>query len=105
MLRIFGLKTDEVTRDWRKLHNEEVHNLYSSPSIIRKIKSKRMRWVGHVARMGKNRNVYRTLVGKPEGEGPLGRPRHRLVDNIRMDLERERVGLMWLRIGTSGGLL
>jgi hypothetical protein len=70
----------------RKLHNEEVRDLYSSPSIIRVIKSRRMRWVGHVARMGEKRNAYRLLVGKPEGKRSLGRPRRRWVDNIRMDL-------------------
>jgi hypothetical protein len=74
-----------VTGGWRKLHNEELHNLYSSPSIIR-IKSRRMRWVGHVARMGEKRNVYRLLVGKPEGKRPLGRPRRRWINNIKMDL-------------------
>jgi hypothetical protein len=76
-----------VTGEWRKLHNEELRDLYSSPSIIRIIKSRRMRWAGHVARMGENRNAYRLLVGKPEGKRPLGRPRCRWVDNIRMDLE------------------
>jgi hypothetical protein len=70
--RIFGLKRDEVTGGWRKLHNEELHNLYSSPNIIRLIKSRRMRWAGHAARMVENRNVYRILVGKPEGKRPLG---------------------------------
>jgi hypothetical protein len=75
-----------VTGGWRKLHNEELHNLYSSPSIIRIIKSRRMRWVGHVARMGEKRNVYRLLVGKPEGKRPLGRWRSRWIDNIKMDL-------------------
>jgi hypothetical protein len=84
--RIFGLKRDEVMREWRKLHNEELHDLYSSPSIIRTIKSKRMRWVGHVARMGEKRNVYRLLVRKPEGKRPLGKPRLIWVDNVRMDL-------------------
>jgi hypothetical protein len=84
--RIFGPKRDEVTRGWRKLHNEELHNLYSSPSIIRVIKSRRMRWAGHVARMGERRNAYRILVVKPEGKRPLGRPRRRWVDNIKMDL-------------------
>jgi hypothetical protein len=71
---------------WRKLHNEELHNLYSSPSIIRIIKSRKMRWAGHVARMGEKRNVYRLLVGKPEGKRPLGRPRRRWMDNIKLDL-------------------
>jgi hypothetical protein len=75
-----------VTGEWRKLHNEELRDLYSSPSIIRIIKLRRMRCEGHVARMGKKRNAYRLLVGKPEGKRPLGRPRHRCVDNIRMDL-------------------
>jgi hypothetical protein len=72
--------------EWRKLHNEELCDLYSSPSIIRIIKSRRMRWAGHVARMGEKRNMYRLLVGKPEGRRPLGRPRCRWVDNIRMDV-------------------
>jgi hypothetical protein len=78
--RIFGPKRDRVTGGWRKLHNEEYPDLYSSPSIIRIIKSRRMRWTGHVARMGERRNVYKTLVGKPEGKRPLG------IDNIKMDL-------------------
>jgi hypothetical protein len=84
--RIFEPKRDEVTGEWRKLHNEELRDLYSSPSIIRIIKSRRMRWVGHMARMGEKRNAYRLVVGNPEGKRPLGRPRHRWVDNIRMDL-------------------
>jgi hypothetical protein len=75
-----------VTGEWRKLHNEELHDLYSSPSIIRIIKSRRMRWAGHVARIVEKRNAYRLLVGKPEGKRPLRRPRCRWVDNIRMDL-------------------
>jgi hypothetical protein len=75
-----------LTGEWRKLHNEELHDLYSLPSIIRIIKAKRMRWAGHVARMGVKRNLYRLLVGKPEGRKPLGRPRRRWLDNIRMDL-------------------
>jgi hypothetical protein len=84
--RIFGPKRDKETGDWRKLHNEELHDLYSSPSIIRIIKARRMRWAVHVARMGQKRNAYRLLVGKPEGRRPLGRPRHRWLDNIRMDV-------------------
>jgi hypothetical protein len=84
--RIFGLKRDEVTGEWRKLHNEELHDLYSSPSIIRIIKASRMRWAGHVTRVGEKRNAYRLLVGKPEGRRPLGRPRRRWLDNKRMDL-------------------
>jgi hypothetical protein len=75
--RIFGPKKDKVTGEWRKLHNEELRDLYSSPSIIRIIKSKRMRWACQVARMGQKRNAYRLLVGKPEGKRPLGRPRRR----------------------------
>jgi hypothetical protein len=75
--RLFGPKRDEVTGEWRKLHHEELRDLYSSPSLIRIIKSRRLRWAGHVARMGEKRNVYRLLVGKPEGKRPLGRPRRR----------------------------
>jgi hypothetical protein len=84
--RIFGPKRDEVAGEWRKLHNEELRDLYSSLSIIRIVKSRRMRWAGHVARMGEKRNAYRLLVGKPEGRRPLGRPRRRWMDNIRMYL-------------------
>jgi hypothetical protein len=84
--RIFGPKRDGLTGEWRELHNEELHDLYSSPSIIRIIKSRRMRLAGHVARMGEKRNVYRLLVGKPEGKRPIGRPRRRWIDNIKMDL-------------------
>jgi hypothetical protein len=84
--RIFGPKRDEMNGDLRKLHNEELHNLYSSPNIIRMIKSRRMRWAGHVARIGEKRNAYRILVGKPEGKRPLGRPRHMWMDNIKIDL-------------------
>jgi hypothetical protein len=84
--RIFGPKRDGVTEWWRKLHNEEFHNLYTSPSIIRIIKSRRMRWAGHVARMEEKRNLYSLLVGKPEGKRPLGRPRRTWIDNIKMDL-------------------
>jgi hypothetical protein len=86
VLRIFGPKRDKVTGEWRKLHNEELRDLYSSPSIIRIMKSKRMRWAGHVARMGEKRNAYRLLVEKPEEKRPPGKPRRRWVDNIRMDL-------------------
>jgi hypothetical protein len=85
--RISGPKIDEVTGEWRKLHNEELHILYSSPNIIKQIKSRRMRWAGHVARMEEDRNVYKVLMGKPEGKRPLGRPRRRWEDVIRMDLK------------------
>jgi hypothetical protein len=84
--KIFGPKRDEETGKWRKLHNEELHNLYSSPSLIRVIKSRRMRWAGHVARMGENRNAYRILIGKPKGKRRLGKPRRRWVENIKMYL-------------------
>jgi hypothetical protein len=84
--RIFGPKRDEVTGEWRKLRNEELRDLCSSPSIIRIIKARRMRWAGHVVRMGEKRSSYRLLVGKPEGRRPLGRARRRWVDNIRIDL-------------------
>ncbi|KAJ4429861.1 hypothetical protein ANN_22065 [Periplaneta americana] len=84
--KIFGAKRDEVTGEWRKLHNTELHALYSSPDIIRNLKSRRLRWAGHVARMGESRNAYRVLVGRPEGKRPLGRPRRRWEDNIKMDL-------------------
>jgi hypothetical protein len=77
VLKIFGPKRDEVTGKWRKLHSEELHNLYSSPDIIRQVKSRRMRWAGHVARMGEERKVYKVLVGKPEEKRPVGRPRRR----------------------------
>jgi hypothetical protein len=83
---IFGPKRDELMGEWRKLHNKELHYLYSSPSIIRIMKSRRMRWAGHVARMREKRNAYRLLVRKPEGKRTLGRPRRRRVDNIRVDL-------------------
>jgi hypothetical protein len=84
--RIFGPKRDEVTGGWRKLHNEELHRLYSSPSTVRVIKARRMRWAGHVARMGEVRGAYNILVGRPEGRRPLGRPRRRWEDKIKMDL-------------------
>jgi hypothetical protein len=84
--RIFGPKRDEVTGEWRKLHNEELHILYLFPNIIRQIQSRRMRWAGHMARMGEERKVYKVLMGKPEGKKPLGRSRCRWEDGIRMDL-------------------
>jgi hypothetical protein len=86
VLRIFGPKRDEVKGEWKKQHNEELHDLYSSPSTIRIIMSRRMRWVGHVTGMGEKRNAYGLLVGKPEGRRPLGRARYRWVGNIRVDL-------------------
>ncbi|KAJ4432511.1 hypothetical protein ANN_21131 [Periplaneta americana] len=84
--KIFGAKRDEVTGEWRKLHNTELHALYSSSDILRNLKSRRLRWAGHVARIGESRNAYRVLVGRPEGKRPLGRPRRRWEDNIKMDL-------------------
>jgi hypothetical protein len=95
--RIFGPRSDEVTGEWRRLHNEELNDLYSSPNIVRVIKSRRMIWAGHVARVGKERGAYRVLVWKPEGKRPLGRPRRRWVDNIRMDLEEVGCGYVdWI---------
>jgi len=95
--RIFGRRREEVTGEWRRLHREGLNDLYSSPNIVRVIKSRRMRWAGHVARMSEKRGVYRVLVGKPEGRRPLGRPRHRWVDNIRTDLQEVRCGYMdWI---------
>ena len=91
--------SDKVKGEWRRLHNEELNDLYSSPNIVRVIKSRRMRWVGHVARMGEERGVYRVLVGKLEGKRPLGRPRRRWVDNIRMDLQEVGCGYMnWIEL-------
>ena len=84
--RVFGPKRDEVRGEWLKIHNEELRNLYSLPNIVRVVKSRRMRWAGHVPRMGEGRGVHRVLVGKPEGKRPLGRPRRRWEDNINMDL-------------------
>ena len=92
--RIFGPRRDEVKGEWRRLHNEELNDLYSSPNIVRVIKSRRIRWAGHVAHMGEERGVYRVLVGKLEGKRPLGRPRHRWVDNIRLDLQEVGCGYM-----------
>ena len=90
--RIFGPKRDEVTRDWRKLHNEELNGVYCSPNIVRGIKSRRMGWDGHVARMEESSGVYRVLMGKPEGKRPLGRPRRRWEDNIKKDLQEVGFG-------------
>jgi hypothetical protein len=95
---IFGPKRDEVTGECRKLHSGELHNLYSSPDIIRHIKSRRMRWAGHVACMGEGRNVYRVLVGKPEGKRPLGRPRRRWEYGIKMDVR----GIGWEGVDSPG---
>jgi len=95
--RIFGLKRDEVTREWRKLHNEELNDLYSSPNIVRVVKLKRMRWAGHVARLGERRGVCRVLVGKPEGKRLLGRDRRRWEDNIMVDFQEVGCGGMdWI---------
>jgi hypothetical protein len=95
---IFGPKRDEVTGEWRKLHNEDLNDLYSLPNIVRVVKSRRIRWAGHVARMGRRRRVQ-GFVGKPEGKRPLGRPRCRWEDNIRMDLQAEGCGGMdWIEL-------
>jgi hypothetical protein len=90
--RVFGPKRDEVTGEWRKLQNEELNDLYSLPSIVRVVKSRRMRWAGHVARMGEERGVHRVLVRKPDGKRPLGTPRRRGEDNIKMNLQEVGVG-------------
>ena len=99
--RLFGPKRDKVTRAWRKLLKEQLNNLYSSPNTVRVIKSRRMLWAGHVARLGESRGVYRVFMGKPEGNRPLGRPRRRWEDNIRMDHQEVRCGAWtgssWLR--------
>jgi hypothetical protein len=99
MRRIYGPKRDEVTGMWRKL-DEELNDRYSSPNIVRAIKSRRIRWRGgHVARMGERRGVYRFMVGKPEGKRPLGRPRHRWEDNIKMDLQAVGCGgIDWIEL-------
>jgi hypothetical protein len=105
---ILGPKREE-DGSWRKLHNDELLSLYSSPNIVRVIKSRRMRWAGHVARIGEGRGVYRVLAGRPEGKRPLGRRRRRCEDNIKMDLSEigidGRTGFGWLRIGSSSGPL
>jgi hypothetical protein len=96
--RIFGPKR-EGDGSWRKLHNDELHSLYSSPNIIRMIKSRRMRWAGHVARIGEGRDVYRVLVGRSEGKRPLERPSHRWEHNIKLDLREIGIdGVNWIRL-------
>jgi hypothetical protein len=96
--KIFGPKREE-DGSWRKLHNNELHNLYFSPNIVRVIKSRRMRWVGHMARMGESRGVYRVLVGRPEGKRPLGRHRRRWKDNIKTDLREMGIDRAnWIRL-------
>jgi hypothetical protein len=96
--RTFGPKREE-DGSWRKLHNDELHSLYSSPNIVSVIKSRRMRWAGHVARMGEGRGVYRVLVGRPEGKTPLGRPRRRWEDKIKMDLRVTGIdGTNWIQL-------
>jgi hypothetical protein len=96
--RIFGPKREE-DGSWRKLHNDELHSLYSSPNIVRVIKSRRMRWAGHVARMGEGKGVYRILVGRPEGKRPLGRPRRRWGGNIKLNLREIWIdGANWIRL-------
>ena len=104
--RVFGPKRDEMTGEWRKLHNEELSDLYSLPNTVRVVKSRRMRWAGHVARMGEGRGVYRVLVGKRKGKRPLERHRRRWVDNNKMHLQEVRgivgTGWSWLRKGTCG---
>jgi len=95
--RMFGPRRDEVTGEWKRLHNEELNDLYCSPNIVRVIKSRRMRWAGHVARVGEERRVYMVFVGKLEGKRQLGRPKRRWVDNIRMDLQEVGCGYIdWI---------
>jgi hypothetical protein len=96
--RIFGPKRDEATGEWRRLHNKELNDLYSSQNIIRVIKSIRMRWAGHVARMGEKRGAYRILVGRPEGRQRLRRPRRRWEDDIKMDLQGVGWGMGWIEL-------
>jgi hypothetical protein len=97
--KVFGPKRDEVTGEWRMLHNEELNDLYSLPNIVRVVKLRRMRWAGHVACMREERGVHRVLVGKPEGKWPLGRPRHRWEDNIKMDVQEVGGGRVdWMEL-------
>jgi hypothetical protein len=101
MRRIFGPKREEDV-SWRKLHNDELHSLYSSLNIVRVIKPGRMRWVGHVACMWEERGVYRVLVGRPKCKRPLGRPRHRWEDNIKLDLRETGInGVNWIQLGSG----
>jgi hypothetical protein len=96
---MFGPKRDEVTGEWRKLHSEELNDMYSLPSVVWVIESRRMTWAGHVARMGETRGVYKILVGKPEGKRPLGRPKLRWEDNIKMDLQEVGCGdIDWIEL-------
>jgi len=99
--RVFGPKRDKVTGEWRKLHNEELRDLYFLPNIVQVVKLRRMRWAGHVAHMGEGRGVHRVLVGKPEGKRQLGRPRCRWEDNIKMALRK--VGRGWRLDGVGSG--
>jgi hypothetical protein len=102
--RIYGAKRDKVTRGWRNLRvlNEELNGLYSSPNIVWVIKSRIMRWAGHVAHMGERRGVYRVLVGKPEGRRPFGRPRHRWEDSMKMDLQVVGCGgMVWIELAQN----
>jgi len=105
MPKIFGLKREEVTREWRKLYNEELDHLYYAPNFVRVIKSRRMAWAGHVELVGERRGLYRVLVGKAEGKRPFGTPRHGWKDNSKMDLQEVEcggwTGSSWLRIRTS----
>jgi hypothetical protein len=94
--RIFGPKRDEVTREWRRLHNEELHAVYSSPNILRVIKSRRVSWAGHIAHLGERRGTDRILVGRPEGKRPLGRRRRKCEDNIKIDLQVVGWGMEWI---------
>jgi hypothetical protein len=107
--RVLVVKRDKITGEWRKLHNEELRDLYSLPNILRVVKSRRMKWVGHVARMGEGRGVQRVLMGRPEGKRPLGRPRHRWGIILRWIFRKWEgfvgTGESWLRIGTGGGHL
>jgi hypothetical protein len=102
--RIFGSKRDRVTREWRELHNEELNDLYTSLNIFRFIRSRRMRWVGHVVRMGEKSGLYRILLWKPEGKRPRGRSKLRWEDNTKMDLQEvDCGGIDWIELAQDGG--